>query len=68
MVFYVENENCLKVRITKPQSRKNLRQLATQIRAKLGIDSKQLYVDILFSVQNLRNSLLRGLGKYYVLF
>ena len=41
MVFYVENENCLKVRITKPQSRKNLRQLASQIRAKLGIDSKQ---------------------------
>ena len=51
MVFYVENENCLKVRITKPQSRKNLRQLATQIRAKLGIDSKQLYVDILFCLE-----------------
>ena len=51
MVFYVENENCLKVRITKPQSRKNLRQIASKIRSYLGIDSKQLYVDVLYCLE-----------------
>lgn len=51
MVFYVENENQLKVRITKPQSRANLKAFASKIREKLGIDSNQLFVDVLYCVE-----------------
>ncbi len=51
MVFQVENENQLKVQITKPQSRKNLKQIARQIRKTLGIDKNQLFVDVLHCLE-----------------
>ncbi len=47
MVFCIENENQIKVRITKPRSRENLKKITKQIREKLGIGRNQLFVNIL---------------------
>lgn len=51
MVCKVVSENQLEVRITKPQSRENLRNISKNIRRKLGLDSNQLFVDILYCLE-----------------
>ena len=51
MVFCIENENQIRVRITKPRSRENLKKITKQIREKLGIDRNQLFVNILYCLE-----------------
>jgi Domain of unknown function (DUF955). len=47
MVYQITNHHQLQVRITKPQSRANLRNLAKEIRSTLGINEDQLFVDVI---------------------
>ena len=51
MVFQVESENLLEVRITKPKSRESLKKFANKIREILGLSTDQLFVDVLLCLE-----------------